>query len=240
MTQPDALERTITTPHGKIPALWIHPPGARAALVLAHGAGAGMRHVFMEAIAARFATHGIATLRYEFPYIAAGSRRPDPQPGLLETVRAAVAVARDLAGDLPLIAGGKSMGGRMTTLAAAEEPLNGVRGIVLVGFPLHGAGQVPSITRAAHLEQVGIPLLFLQGTRDALADLELMRGVCGRLGSRVTLHVVEGADHSFHVPKRSGRDDTAVLDELAVSTIVWVETLALIARRRQTRQENAE
>jgi len=159
---------------------------------------------------------------------------------LLETVRAAVAVARGLAGDLPLVAGGKSMGGRMTTLATAEEPLKGVHGIVLVGFPLHAAGQVPNVTRAAHLDHVEVPMLFLQGTRDSLADLELMSGVCARLGSRVTLHVVEGADHSFHVPKRSGRDDAAVLDELAISTVAWVETLALIARRRETRQGKAE
>ncbi len=240
MTAPEILEHTITTPNGKVPALWMRPPAARAALVLAHGAGAGMRHSFMEAIAARCAANGLATLRYEFPYTAAGSRRPDPQPVLLETVRAAVAVARGLGGDLPLIAGGKSMGGRMTTLAAAEEPLNGVRGIVLVGFPLHGAGQMPNSARAAHLDQVQVPMLFLQGTRDALADLDLMRGVCGRLGSRVTLHVVEGADHSFHVPKRSGRDDAMVLDELAVSTVVWIETLQLIARRRQTREDKAE
>jgi len=234
------IERTIATPHGAVPALWMHPPGARAVVALAHGAGAGMRHVFMETIAARFAAHGLATLRYEFPYAAAGSRRPDPQPVLLETVRAAVAAAREMAGALPLVAGGKSMGGRMTTLAAAEEPLAGVRGFVFVGFPLHGVGQVPNIARAAHLERVEVPMLFLQGTRDALADLDLMRGVCAHLGSRVTLHVVEGADHSFHVPRRKGRDDGAVLDELALSTFVWVETLALIARRQQTRQERAE
>ena len=240
MTRIAALERVIATPHGAVPALWLRPPGARAALVLAHGAGAGMRHTFMETIAACYAAHGVATLRYEFPYAAAGSRRPDPQPVLLETVRAAVAVGRELAGDLPLVASGKSMGGRMTTLAAAEDPLVGVRGIVLVGFPLHGAGQVPNITRAAHLEQVDVPMLFLQGTRDSLADLDLMRGVCVRLGSRVTLHVVEDADHSFHVPKRSGRDESAVFDELAISTVVWVETLARIARRQQTRQENTE
>ena len=132
------------------------------------------------------------------------------------------------------------MGGRMTTLAAAEDPLTGIRGIVLVGFPLHGVGQVPNTTRAAHLEQVDVPMLFLQGTRDALADIDLMRGVCGRLGSRVTLHVVDGADHSFHVPKRSGRDESEVFDELVISTVVWVETLARIARRQQTRQEKTE
>ena len=202
-------------------ALFQRPQVARAFLVLAHGAGAGMHHVFMEAFADRLVAQHVAVLRYQFPYMEKGSRRPDRAPKLHATVRAAVAEARTLAPDLPLFAGGKSMGGRMTSGAAAEEPFEGVRGLVFVGFPLHPAGR-PGTQRADHLAEVSVPLLFLQGTRDKLADLELLRPVTDGLGERATVHIVEGADHGFHVLKRSGRTDDEVLDELARSAAEWM------------------
>jgi uncharacterized protein len=211
--------------HGAVSGLLSMPDSPRALFVFAHGAGAGMRHPFMDALVARLSARGIGSLRYQFPYMDAGSRRPDPQPLLLATVRAAAEAGRKAAPGVALIAGGKSMGGRMTTLAAAESPLDGVRGIVLVGFPLHGMGQPPNTTRAEHLMRVTVPSLFLQGTRDTLADLDLMRGVCERLGPRATLHVVEGGDHSFHVLKRTGRTDDQVLDELADTTASWLGRL---------------
>jgi predicted alpha/beta-hydrolase family hydrolase len=183
-----------------------------------------MRHRFMEAIAQALAVRGIATLRYQFPYVEAGARRPDP-PGVLEaTVRAAVARARELAPDLPLVAGGKSMGGRMTSSAAARRPLEGVLGLVFLGFPLHPAKQ-PGTGRAEHLARVPVPMLFLQGTRDDLADVDLITGVCGSLGPRATLHVVEGADHAFSVLKRSGRSDAQVLEELADTAAGWIRAV---------------
>jgi len=205
-----------------VSGLLLLPPRPAAIYVFAHGAGAGMRHSFMEAMAQRLAARGIGTLRYQFSYIEQGSRRPDPEPLLLATVRAAVAAGREVAGGLPLLAGGKSMGGRMTSRAAAAEPLPGVSGLVFVGFPLHPAGQ-PGVSRADHLSRVDLPLLFLQGTRDTLADLELLRPVVDRLGERATLRVIEHADHMFHVLKRSGRTDEQVLDELALSIADWRE-----------------
>ena len=209
----------------EVSAILQTPANATALYVLAHGAGADMRHVFMEAIAAKLAARRIATLRYQFPYTEARSRRIDPEPKLLATVRAAVAAGREAARDLPLIAGGKSMGGRMTSRAAAAAPLPGVEGIAFLGFPLHPAGQ-PGTSRAEHLAKVDTPLLFLNGTRDTLADLTLLTPVVAKLGARATLHVVDGADHGFHVLKRSGRDDDAVLDELADTFAAWVEGLA--------------
>jgi predicted alpha/beta-hydrolase family hydrolase len=199
---------------GEVGALWHCPADAKAAFVFAHGAGAGMRHGFMEAASEALADRGIATFRYQFPYMEAGGRRPSPRGVLLATVRSALAAAARQAGELPLLAGGKSMGGRMTSQAAAEEPLPGVRGLVFVGFPLHPAGR-PGIERAEHLADVGVPMLFLQGTRDKLADLELLRPVCESLGAGARLHVEEGADHGFHVLKRSGRSDDQVLASLA-------------------------
>ncbi|HUH01617.1 MAG TPA: alpha/beta family hydrolase [Kofleriaceae bacterium] len=184
--------------------------------VLAHGAGAGMRHVFMDAICERLVARGIATFRYQFPYLERGSRRPDHATVLEEAVRAAIGTAAETAPGLPLIAGGKSMGGRMSSRAAAAAPLPGVRGLVFLGFPLHPAGK-PGTTRAEHLADVTVPMLFLQGTRDGLADLALLRPVVDRLGAGGRLHVVEGADHSFHVLVRSGRTDGEVLDELATA-----------------------
>ena len=205
-----------------VSGLWQAPPDPRAVLVLAHGAGAGMRHRSMAAIAHGLAERGVATLRYQFPYAEQGGRRPDPEPLLLATVRAAVAAGREAAGGLPLLAGGKSMGGRMTSRAAAAAPLEGVRGLVFVGFPLHPAGQ-PGVARAEHLARVTVPMLFLQGTRDTLANLELLSPIVGQLGGRATLRVIEHADHGFHVLKRSGRGDEQVLDELAAAVAEWGE-----------------
>lgn len=180
-----------------------------------------MRHRFLAAIAAELAHNGVATFRYQFPYMERGGRRPDTKPILLETIRSAVAAAGAACPELPLIAGGKSMGGRMTSLAAAETPLSGVRGLAFIGFPLHGAGKPPSAARADHLSAVSVPMLFLQGTRDKLADIALMSGVCAGLGSGVTLRKIEGADHGFHVLKRSGRSDEEVIVELARAIAQW-------------------
>jgi uncharacterized protein len=209
---------------GSVSGLLLRPANAWALYVLAHGAGAGMRHRFMESIAAVLAERGVATLRYQFPYVEAGSRRPDP-PGVLEaTVRAAVAAARASAPELPLVAGGKSLGGRMTSNAMARRPLEGVRGLVFLGFPLHPPRR-PGVTRAEHLGRVESPMLFLQGTRDDLADLGLITSVCAGLAPRATLHVVEGADHSFGVLKRSGRTGGEVMEELALAITEWVRPL---------------
>ena len=209
---------------GTVSGILLRPTDSRALYVLAHGAGAGMRHRFMEAVAQSLATRGVATLRYQFPYVEAGGRRPDP-PGVLEaTVRAAVATARESAPNLPLVAGGKSLGGRMTSNAMARRSLEGVLGLVFLGFPLHPAKQ-PGVTRAEHLARVESPMLFLQGTRDALADLGLITSVCSSLGPRATLHVVDGADHSFSVLKRSGRGDGEVMEELSVAVTEWVRRL---------------
>lgn len=209
---------------GEVSALLVEPAEARCLLVFGHGAGAGMRHAFMEAAAERLANHGIATLRYHFPFMEKGSRRPDHRTVLLKTVRSAVKAARGLAGRRPLFAGGKSMGGRMTSMAAAGDPLEGVQGIVFFGFPLHPVSK-PGVERADHLQDITIPMLFLQGSRDKLAPLDLLAPVCEGLGARATMHVVEGADHGFHVLKRSGRTDEKVLDELVDSTRAWIDTV---------------
>jgi predicted alpha/beta-hydrolase family hydrolase len=220
----EAIEGRLAVAEGvEVSTLLLAPPKASAFYVLAHGAGAGMRHAFMESMARRLAARGIGTLRYQFPYTERGSRRIDPEPLLLATVRAAVAAGRETAGPLPLLAGGKSMGGRMTSRAAAAAPLPGVEGLVFLGFPLHPEGK-PGISRADHLSRVDLPLLFLQGDRDALADLALLRPVVERLGERATLRVIEHADHMFHVLKRSGRTDEQVLDELALAIPEWRET----------------
>ena len=222
----DAVERRLRVSNTiEVSALLDAPAKPRALYVLAHGAGAGMRHSFMEATARRLVARGIATLRYQFPYVEKGSRRIDPEPLLLDTVRAAVAMGREEAGGVTLLAGGKSMGGRMTSRAAAAEPLAGVRGLVFVGFPLHPAGQ-PGVSRAEHLARVAPPMLFLQGTRDALADLALLAPIVERLGPRAVLRVIADADHGFRVLKRSGRTDEQVLDELAAAVAGWREGLA--------------
>jgi hypothetical protein len=213
MTQTEIRFRA-TRSTGEVGAILLRPAAARALLVLAHGAGAGMRHPFLAALSGRLAARGVATFRWQFPYMESGARRPDRRPILLASVRSAAARAAESAPDLPLLAGGKSMGGRMTSLAQAEEALPGVRGLVFVGFPLHPAGR-PAEERSAHLDGVTLPMLFLQGTRDALADLALVRILCERLGSRAALRIVDEADHAFHVRRTSGRTDEQVLDELA-------------------------
>ena len=202
--------------------LLVKPPDARALLVLAHGAGAGMRHAFLERMAQALAGRRIATFRYEFAYMEKHAGRPDPPAVAAARVREAVGEAARVAPGLPLLAGGKSFGGRMTSTAAAEAPLPGVRGLVFLGFPLHPPGQ-PGTSRADHLDRVTVPMLFLQGTRDALSDLTLLRPIVERLGERATLRVIEHADHSFHVLKRSGRTDEQVLDELATAVAAWQE-----------------
>jgi hypothetical protein len=205
-----------------VSALLQMPRGAEALLVLAHGAGAGMAHPFMAAMAGGLAERAIATLRYQFPYMERGSKRPDPPPLAQATVRAAVGAAAQAQPELPLFAGGKSFGGRMSSQAQAKEPLVGVRGLVFVGFPLHPAGK-PSQERAKHLADVKVPMLFLQGTRDALAELTLLQPVCKSLGKRATLKLFAEADHSFHVPAKSGRKDAEVFAELLDVTAAWIK-----------------
>lgn len=200
------------------------PARARALFVLAHGAGAGMEHPSVQAVAVGLAERGIATLRYQFPYMERRSRRPDPPALCHATVRGAVAEASRLAPDLPLIAGGRSFGGRMTSQAQAQAPLSGVRGLVFLAFPLHPAGR-PGTDRAVHLQEVGIPMLFIQGSRDELADPSLLRAVVEGLGSRATLHVLEDADHSLHVPARSGRKDSDVRADALNAVCDWVDRL---------------
>ncbi len=198
------------------------PPRARACYVLAHGAGAGMNHPFMGVIAAGLAQRAIATLRYQFPYMERSAKRPDPPQLAQATVRAAVAAALRALPDIPLIAGGKSFGGRMTSQAQAKAPLPGVRGLAFLGFPVHPAGK-PSHDRAEHLFDVKIPMLFLQGTRDTLAMLGELEPPCRALGARATLQLFQDADHSFHVPARSGRNDARVRDELLDALVAWID-----------------
>jgi uncharacterized protein len=207
---------------GEVSALLLRPADARWMLALAHGAGAGMSHPFMAAVADELARVGVATLRYQFPYMEQRRRTPDSPGVSTATVVAAARAAAAAAADLPLLAGGKSFGGRMTSTAAAENGLEGVRGLVFFGFPLHPPKR-PGTKRAEHLEKVKLPMLFLQGTRDDLADLQLLRPICAKLGSGATLRVIEGADHSFHVPKKLGKTDEAVLRELAETTAVWAK-----------------
>jgi uncharacterized protein len=207
---------------GEVSALLLRPGKARWLLVLAHGAGAGMNHPFLATLAEELAGAGVATFRYQFPYMEQRRRVPDSPAVLTATVVAAVRAAAEAALGLPLLAGGKSMGGRMTSQAAAQQALEGVRGLVFFGFPLHPPNR-PGTKRAEHLEKVGVPMLFLQGTRDAFADLTLLRPICRQLGSRATLHIVEGADHSFHVLKNSGKTDGEVLQKLAQTTASWAE-----------------
>jgi predicted alpha/beta-hydrolase family hydrolase len=190
--------------------------------VLAHGAGAGMRHAFLEAVSQRLVAAGVATFRFQFPYTEQGRRAPDPPGVLTATVCAAVDAATAAAPGLPLFAGGKSLGGRMTSTAAAQRPLAGVRGLLFLGFPLHQPGR-PGRARADHLRDVALPMLFVQGTRDTLADLGELRPVLAELGNRAALHVVEDGDHSFHVLKRSGRTDAQVLDEIGARAVAWCD-----------------
>jgi uncharacterized protein len=211
---------------GSVSAILVRPTDAWLVYILAHGAGAGMRHPFLESISAALARRGVATLRYQFPYMETGRKRPDVPAVLEATVAAAVAKGRELAPQLPVIAGGKSLGGRMTSGAAASGHLEAVRGLAFIGFPLHPPGQ-PSTRRADHLDRVDLPMLFLQGTRDAFAEADLITEVCRRLGPRAALHMVEGGDHSFVVPKRSGRSGTEVMEELAETLVRWSSSRVL-------------
>lgn len=207
---------------GSVSGLLQAPAQAGACYVFAHGAGAGMDHSFMAAIAQGLTERGIATLRFNFPFMEQSSKRPDSPAVAHAAIRAAVAEAAQRLPDVPLFAGGKSFGGRMTTQAQAAAPLPGVRGIVLVGFPLHAAGK-PSTERAVHLPEVKLPMLFLQGTRDALADLDLITETTASLGKRATLHVIDGADHAFHVLVRSGRKDEQVREEMLDTMAGWIK-----------------
>ncbi|MCH7665710.1 MAG: alpha/beta hydrolase [Acidobacteria bacterium] len=220
MIDPQHVTFPVSESRSEVSGLLLRPADANSLLVLGHGAGAGMNHPFLVALARRLADFGMATLRYQFPYMEEGKRRPDYGAILQATVRSAVAVAYDLAGGLPLLAGGKSMGGRMTSLAAARESLSEVLGLVFVGFPLHPAGR-PGTERAEHLKDVGRPMLFLQGTRDRLAGLDLLKPVIRELGRNAHLHPVEGGDHSFNMLESSGRSRDDALDELATATTSW-------------------
>ena len=208
----------------EVSALLLRPINPRWLLVLAHGAGAGMTHPFMENLCNELSAAGVATFRYQFPYMEQHRRAPDPPSILAATVAAAVHAAKEAAPGLPLLAGGKSMGGRMTSQAAAQHPLDGVQGLVFFGFPLHPPDR-PGTKRADHLAKVTIPMLFLQGTRDTFADLNLLRPICRKLGERATLHIIESADHSFRVLKSSKRTDADILRELAETTASWAETM---------------
>ena len=219
---PEAHRIAISLPDSTaVSGLLLLPAAARAAYVLAHGAGAGITHPFMIGVAEQLASRGIATLRYQFPYMEKGGRRPDP-PGIAHaTVRAAVDEAVRRLPGMPLFAGGKSFGGRMTSQAQAEVPLAGIRGLVFLGFPLHPAKR-PSLDRAVHLANVRVPMLFLQGARDSLAEPHLVARVAAELGSRATLMTFRDADHSFHVPARTGRTDAQVLAGVCDAIAVWM------------------
>ena len=220
-TSPEPVTITIDAAQ-RVSGLLQAPPEARVCYVLAHGAGAGMAHPFMAAVANGLAERGIATLRYQFPYMERGSRRPDVPKLAHDTVRAAVMEASRLVPNLALFAGGKSFGGRMTSQAQAAAPLPGVRGLVFLGFPLHPAGR-PSDERGKHLFDAQIPMLFLQGTRDELANLQLLQSLGERLGSRATLKLFQDADHSFHVPARTGRNDSEIRTEMLDAFAKWIE-----------------
>ncbi len=221
MTRAEERSIVVSEEH-TVSALLVRPAEAWAMYVLAHGAGAGMTHAFLESIAELLAAAGIATLRYQFPYVEGGEWRPDSPVVLEATVRAAV--AHGVAEGLPTFAGGKSMGGRMTSQAHAAEALPDVRGLVFLGFPLH-APKRATVSRASHLDRVTVPMLFVQGTRDELANIELMSGVCTGLGSRATLHVIDGGDHSFKVQKRAGRTEEDVMREIGETMTAFMRNI---------------
>ena len=223
MAKGDELKFRVET-SGEVSALLLRQPDARWLMLLAHGAGAGMRHPFMESLAVGLAAARIATLRYQFPYMEQRRGRPDAPAVLTATVAGALGKAKELAADLPLLAGGKSMGGRMSSQAAAQKLLPGVRGLAFFGFPLHPPND-PGTKRADHLAKVPMPMLFLQGTRDTLADLKLLEPIVKNLGALARLHVIESADHGFHVLKRSGKTDESVLAELVQTTAAWAEEI---------------
>jgi predicted alpha/beta-hydrolase family hydrolase len=209
-----------------VSALLLRPAAARACFVFAHGAGAGMTHPSMEKVATGLCERGVATLRFQFPYMEKGSKRPDLPPVAHAAVRAAVAEAARCCSGLTLFAGGRSFGGRMTSQAQAVAPLAGVHGLAFLGFPLHPAGK-PSETRARHLSDIHVPMLFIQGTRDQLAELPLLEPVVKRLGTSASLHLVQEADHSFHVLARSGRNDGEVMREVVDTLSTWIGRTAV-------------
>jgi predicted alpha/beta-hydrolase family hydrolase len=209
---------------GTVSAILMQPDKPRACYVLAHGAGADMRHSFMNEVADRLADRGIATFRFNFPYMEKKQRRPDPPAVAHATIRAAVAEAARLCPGVTLVAGGKSFGGRMTSQAQSRAPLPGVKGLAFLGFPLHADGK-PSAERAEHLAGISVPMLFLQGTRDKLADLDTLTPVIMALGAKATLHEVEGGDHSFAVLKKSGRTNDAALTEVLDTLAAWIDEL---------------
>ena len=214
------IKFTATKSSGEVSGILVLPEKPKFLLLFAHGAGAGMKHPFMEKMSGYLADEGIGTLRYNFPYTEKQRNSPDPAPILMQTIRSAVRAAQKYAGDIPLLAGGKSMGGRMTSMAASKEPLEDVKGIVFFGFPLHAPGR-PSNERAEHLFSVNVPMLFLQGTRDKLADLKLLKPVVKKLKDKAMLHIIEGGDHSFHLLKSAGRDDEEVFKEIAKKVGEW-------------------
>lgn len=224
MTQATTTEHTFAVKNGRVSALLTDPGSPKLVYVLAHGAGAGMRHPFLERVAGALRDRSMATFRYQFPYMEAGKKRPDAPALAEETVRRAVAAAAEALPGVPILAGGKSFGGRMTSRAAADAALPGVRGLAFLGFPLHAPGK-PGTERAAHLAGVAVPMLFLAGTRDTLAKLELVREVCDALGDRATLHVIEGGDHSFNVRKKDGRTPEEAMDELTRTLADWATAL---------------
>jgi predicted alpha/beta-hydrolase family hydrolase len=229
MPTTDAEPVVVTVDEGtRVSALLLVPERARACYVLAHGAGAGMTHPFMAAVARELAERGVATLRYQFPYMEKGSKRPDPPKLAHAAVRAAVAETALRLPKLPLVAGGKSFGGRMTSQAQAITPLPAVRGLAFLGFPLHPAKQ-PSSERGKHLFDVQVPMLFLQGTRDALAMLDELEPLCAQLGKRAVLKLFQDADHSFHVPARTGRKDPQVRGEMLDALVEWIDTVIIPA-----------
>lgn len=214
------IKFTASKSSDEVSAIVTIPESPELFLVLAHGAGADMNHSFMKTISDYLADEQIATLRYNFPYTENKKRRPDFAPVLIETVRSAVDTVKQYSKDIPLLAGGKSMGGRMTSMAASKKSLEGVKGIVFFGFPLHPAGQ-QSVERSEHLFDVKIPMLFLQGTRDKLAEPELLVPITKKLGNRASLQLIEGADHSFKVPKSSGSSNDEVLLQLVRHMKDW-------------------
>jgi uncharacterized protein len=221
--QTEAL-RIVIDPSLSVSGLLLRPPRATACYVFAHGAGAGMTHPFMASVAAGLCDRGVATLRYQFPYMEKGTRRPDPPALAHAAVRAAVAEAARLCPEMVLLAGGKSYGGRMTSQAQALQPLTGVRSLVFFGFPLHPAGK-PSIERADHLSDIHVPMLLIQGTRDKLAEAALVTDVVKKLGAKATLQKIDDADHSLHVPAKSGRRDADVLNEAMDFLVRWLASI---------------
>lgn len=216
------LQIDIPSADRRVSALWTAPKAPQACYVFAHGAGAGMQHAFMTAFAQGLAERGVASLRYQFPFMEAGSKRPDPPAVAHATVRAAVQKAGVLAGDLPLFAGGKSFGGRMTSQAQADEPLPGVAGLVFLSFPLHPAGK-PAVERGVHLSAIEVPMLFVHGTRDALAESACFASMAGALGPWASTVEVDDADHSLHVRRRSGCTDAEVMDDVLDRTFLWMQ-----------------